>query len=112
MSNWSKDLEILVDSVPFGEVTPTITKSANRVTKVQVASAETIRYEESQTALDDISKLIQNMHDISYEGEIVFKLIMKAGQIQRVAYYNNRVTNYSELKQNNGNKKKAPDTKK
>lgn len=110
-AQWLNDIKDLVDGIPFGEITPVITKAATHVTKVKVASSEVIRYDQTNTALEDIAQLIQNMNGANYDGEVTFKLLMKDGEIQRVAYYNERITNYSDLRQKN-NGKKTPDTKK
>jgi hypothetical protein len=98
MQTWLRDLQSLVDNVPFGEVTPTIIRHRNQVTQVKVGSLETIRYEDNEKALADIQQLFNNLFEAQYDGELIFRVIMEKGVISRIAYYNQRSTNYSEIK--------------
>jgi hypothetical protein len=99
---WSKDLQSLVDSIGFGEITPTIIKHRSQVTQIKAESFETIKYDNSEQALEAISRLLSNLFSAKYDGEVSFKVVLQNGAISRVGYYNERHTNYDQI-----NKQKA-----
>jgi hypothetical protein len=99
---WVKDLQQMVDQIGFGEIKPIITKHRNKVTQVSVASDETIKYDDSEQALAAISRLMANLFNAQYDGEVTFRVIFENGAISRVGYYNERHTNYDQI-----NKQKA-----
>lgn len=97
---WVTDLQSLVDSIPFGTITPQIERHRNTVTKVSVSSAESIKYDNNEQPVTDIGNLLSKLIEANYNGEVVFKTKMVDGVISGITYYNQRQTNYSELKKN------------
>lgn len=93
---WVKDLQSYVDSVPYGKLSVNLLRVANKTAEVETQGLETLRYEENSDATADILKFLKNLADISYNGEVVFKVQWKGGKMKEIGFYNSKLTRYSE----------------
>lgn len=91
---WVTDLMSYVDSIPYGESQVTISRVGNRTVQLQANSVETVRYETTEEAMADITKLIKALGEAKIDGTATFQLTLKDGTIKEIGYYNVKQTKY------------------
>ena len=91
-----KDIQSYVDSRPYGAVSIPEIKIVNRkVTEVTTEGRETLRYTDTEAALNDVLRILTNLSSIGYSGNAHVELEYIDGAIKIIAIHDKRHTRYN-----------------
>ena len=88
------DIQSYVESIPYGDVSLNITRVNHNTVKITTYGKETMRYFNSQEAVDDLWKIIKNLIDTKYSGKAVIELEYKNGQISILGIHDTKEITY------------------
>lgn len=90
-----KEIQSTVDSVPYGSVDISTTKVSRKVTRVTTTTKETLRYTNTDAAIEDIIRILKGLSMSGHSGKATIECDYNEGQIVLVAIYDKKETNYS-----------------
>lgn len=91
---WLNDLDRLVVGMTFGEVDVRITRHRSKTSKVTYSKDYKLVPKTTDEAISDIEKLLNNLLNSDFDGELQFAIDIKGGTIKMLTIKNKETKNY------------------
>lgn len=95
LPQYIKDIQSYIESRPYGTVTiPEITIVNRKVTQITTEGQETLRYTDTESAIADITSILQNLAKSGYSGNAHIECTYKDGAISLLTIHDKKQTRY------------------
>lgn len=91
---WLNDLDHHVVGMTFGEVEVKIIRHRSKTSKVTYSKDYKLVPKTTQEAVNDVEKLLNNLLNSDFEGELQFAIDIKGGTIKMLTIKNKETKNY------------------
>lgn len=91
---WAQELQSHVEAIPYGDIRLQIKRIDHKTVQVVTEAQETLRYVDNQEATKDLLRLIENLVESKFSGEVHLQLQMRDGNIQLLGIFDKKQTKY------------------
>lgn len=94
LPTWLQELRSYIDAIPYGDVDLRIKRVRHKTVEIETTSEETVRYEDNQEARKDLDKIVTELVERRFNGDVHIKLKLKNGDIRLLGVFNNNHRKY------------------
>ena len=87
IQKYLKDIQEYVEAIPYGDVSVNVKRVGRKTTHVDMESKETLRYTDSESAVSDVSSILESLSRDGYSGSTNVQCEYRNGQIVMVTIH-------------------------
>ena len=88
------DIKGYIDNTNYGEVKFSVTRVNGKTVRIDTTAEETLRYVNTEEAIEDVVLLVRRLVDASFTGKTSVELTLKDGEITLIGVRDKKETKY------------------